>query len=161
MPPTVVIAGRPNVGKSTLFNKLAGRRYALVSDTPGVTRDFKEATAQLRGRMVRLIDTAGLEESAPETLFGRMRASSETAIGHLVRNRQPEGGSPGEARLGSKVTVVEDGFSEQEVFMIVGVAEADPRRGRVSNESPMGKALPRTTPLPTPPMSWRTTSKPW
>ncbi len=81
MPPTVVIAGRPNVGKSTLFNKLAGRRYALVSDTPGVTRDFKEATAQLRGRMVRLIDTAGLEESAPETLFGRMRASSETAIG--------------------------------------------------------------------------------
>src|SRR5882672_7135329 len=81
MPPTVVIAGRPNVGKSTLFNRLAGRRHALVSDTPGVTRDFKEATAQLRGRTVRLIDTAGLEESAPETLFGRMRASSESAVG--------------------------------------------------------------------------------
>jgi GTPase len=80
MPPVVVIAGRPNVGKSTLFNKLAGRRYALVSDTPGVTRDFKEAEAQLRGRIVRLIDTAGLEESAPETLFGRMRASSESAV---------------------------------------------------------------------------------
>jgi GTP-binding protein len=80
MLPVVVIAGRPNVGKSTLFNKLAGRRHALVSDTPGVTRDFKEAEAQLRGRMVRLIDTAGLEEAAPDTLFGRMRASSETAV---------------------------------------------------------------------------------
>ncbi len=80
LPPVVVIAGRPNVGKSTLFNRLAGQRRALVSDTPGVTRDFKEAEAQLRGRTVRLIDTAGLEESAPETLAGRMRASSETAV---------------------------------------------------------------------------------
>ncbi|MCW3477024.1 ribosome biogenesis GTPase Der [Limobrevibacterium gyesilva] len=80
MIPTVVIAGRPNVGKSTLFNKLAGRRHALVSDTPGVTRDRKDATAQLRGKTVRLVDTAGLEEAAPETLFGRMRASSEAAV---------------------------------------------------------------------------------
>ncbi len=59
MLPVVVIAGRPNVGKSTLFNRLAGRRIALVADTPGVTRDRKEAEAQLRGRMVKLIDTAG------------------------------------------------------------------------------------------------------
>ncbi len=80
MLPVVVIAGRPNVGKSTLFNRLAGRRHALVADTPGVTRDRKDATAQLRGRMVRLVDTAGLEESAPETLYGRMRASSEAAV---------------------------------------------------------------------------------
>jgi GTPase len=80
MLPAVVIAGRPNVGKSTLFNKLAGRRSALVSDTPGVTRDRKEAEAMLRGRAVRLIDTAGLEEAAPETLPGRMRASSEAAV---------------------------------------------------------------------------------
>jgi GTPase len=80
MLPIVVIAGRPNVGKSTLFNKLAGRRHALVSDTPGVTRDRKDATAMLRGRKVRLVDTAGLEEAAPETLFGRMRASSEAAV---------------------------------------------------------------------------------
>jgi GTP-binding protein len=80
MLPVVVIAGRPNVGKSTLFNKLAGRRSALVADTPGVTRDRKEATAMLRGREVRLVDTAGLEESAPETLYGRMRASSEAAV---------------------------------------------------------------------------------
>ena len=80
MLPVVVIAGRPNVGKSTLFNRLAGRRIALVADTPGVTRDSKDAEAQLRGRMVRLIDTAGLEESAPETLAGRMRAGSATAV---------------------------------------------------------------------------------
>lgn len=80
MVPTVVIAGRPNVGKSTLFNRLAGRRIALVADTPGVTRDRKEAEAQLRGRTVRLIDTAGLEESAPETLSGRMRESSAGAV---------------------------------------------------------------------------------
>ena len=80
MLPVVVIAGRPNVGKSTLFNRLAGRRSALVADTPGVTRDRKDATAQLRGRMVRLVDTAGLEESTPESLFGRMRASSEAAV---------------------------------------------------------------------------------
>jgi GTP-binding protein len=80
-PPIVVIAGRPNVGKSTLFNRLAGRRTAIVADTPGVTRDRKEADAMLRGRMVRLIDTAGLEESAPDTLAGRMHASSATAVG--------------------------------------------------------------------------------
>ncbi len=80
MRPVVVIAGRPNVGKSTLFNRLAGRRSALVSDTPGVTRDRKGADATLRGREVRLVDTAGLEEAAPETLFGRMRASSAAAV---------------------------------------------------------------------------------
>jgi GTPase len=80
MLPIVVIAGRPNVGKSTLFNRLAGRRIALVSDTPGVTRDRREAEAQLRGRMVKLIDTAGLEEAAPETLAGRMRAGSASAV---------------------------------------------------------------------------------
>ncbi len=78
--PIVVIAGRPNVGKSTLFNKLSGRRSAIVSDTPGVTRDRKEAEALLRGKRVQLIDTAGLEEAAPDTLPGRMRASSEAAV---------------------------------------------------------------------------------
>jgi GTP-binding protein len=82
MLPVVVIAGRPNVGKSTLFNRLAGRRSAIIGDTPGVTRDRKEAEAMLRGRIVRLVDTAGLEEAAPDSLYGRMRASSEAAIGH-------------------------------------------------------------------------------
>ena len=81
MLPVVVIAGRPNVGKSTLFNRLSGRRSAIVSDTPGVTRDRKDAEAMLRGRLVRLVDTAGLEESDPEAIYGRMRASSEAAVG--------------------------------------------------------------------------------
>jgi GTPase len=80
MTAVVVIAGRPNVGKSTLFNRLAGRRIALVSDTPGVTRDRKEADAMLRGRAVRLVDTAGLEEAPPDTLPGRMHASSAAAV---------------------------------------------------------------------------------
>ncbi|QNT78832.1 ribosome biogenesis GTPase Der [Entomobacter blattae] len=78
--PVVVIAGRPNVGKSTLFNRLAGRRYALVADVAGVTRDHKEKEIEIFGRPVRLMDTAGLEESAPETLYGRMRSSSESAL---------------------------------------------------------------------------------
>lgn len=80
MVPVVVIAGRPNVGKSSLFNRLTGRRAALVADTPGVTRDHKDAQAQLRGRMVRVVDTAGLEEAAPDTLYGRMRSSSASAV---------------------------------------------------------------------------------
>jgi len=80
MIPVVAVIGRPNVGKSTLFNRLAGRRIAIVDDTPGVTRDRKEAEANIGGRRVRLIDTAGLEESAPETIQGRMRASSEEAV---------------------------------------------------------------------------------
>ena len=86
MLPLVVIAGRPNVGKSTLFNRLAGKRLALVADTPGVTRDRKEAEALLRGRRVRLVDTAGLEEAPPESLAGRLRegAGVATATADLV-----------------------------------------------------------------------------
>jgi GTP-binding protein len=80
MIPHVVIAGRPNVGKSTLFNRLVGSRLALVADTPGVTRDRKEAEAVLAGTKVLLVDTAGLEEAAPDTLPGRMRASTGTAV---------------------------------------------------------------------------------
>jgi GTP-binding protein len=79
-PPVVVIAGRPNVGKSTLFNRLSGRRTAIVDDMPGVTRDRKEAAAELGGRAVTLVDTAGLEEAAPDSIYARMRASSEAAV---------------------------------------------------------------------------------
>lgn len=80
MTPRVVITGRPNVGKSTLFNRLVGARIALVADTPGVTRDRKEAEATLAGTKVLLVDTAGLEEAAPDTLPGRMRASTSRAV---------------------------------------------------------------------------------
>jgi GTP-binding protein len=80
MLPTVAILGRPNVGKSTLFNRLVGRKIAIVDDTPGVTRDRKDAEAIIGGVEVRLVDTAGLEEAAPDTIPGRMRASSEAAL---------------------------------------------------------------------------------
>jgi GTP-binding protein len=80
MLPKVVITGRPNVGKSTLFNRLIGQRLALVADTPGVTRDRKEAETILAGTKILLVDTAGLEESAPGTLPGRMRASTSAAV---------------------------------------------------------------------------------
>jgi GTP-binding protein len=76
----IAILGRPNVGKSTLFNRLVGRKIAIVDDTPGVTRDRKEAEAMIGGVNVLLADTAGLEESAPDTIYGRMRASSEAAL---------------------------------------------------------------------------------
>jgi GTP-binding protein len=80
MPPKIVITGRPNVGKSTLFNRLAGQRLALVADTPGVTRDRREAQAMLAGTTVTLVDTAGLEEAPPDTIPGRMTASTTTAV---------------------------------------------------------------------------------
>lgn len=71
---TLAIVGRPNVGKSTLFNRLAGRQLAIVHDRPGVTRDWREAHGALFGLPLRVIDTAGLEDAEPETLSGRMRA---------------------------------------------------------------------------------------
>jgi GTP-binding protein len=77
---TVAIVGRPNVGKSTLFNRLVGKRLALVDDTPGVTRDRREAEAQLGDLTFRVIDTAGFEEAAPQTLSGRMRAQTQAAL---------------------------------------------------------------------------------
>jgi GTPase len=77
---TVAIVGRPNVGKSTLFNRLVGRRLALVDDTPGVTRDRREGEAHLGDLTFTVVDTAGLEEAAVESLPGRMRAQSETAM---------------------------------------------------------------------------------
>ncbi|MBW4021811.1 MAG: ribosome biogenesis GTPase Der [Proteobacteria bacterium] len=78
--PLVVIAGRPNVGKSSLFNRLVGRRQALVADQPGLTRDRQDAVCTLGGRLVRIADTAGLEEAPPESLSGRMRAGAASIL---------------------------------------------------------------------------------
>jgi GTP-binding protein len=77
---TVAIVGRPNVGKSTLFNRLVGKRLALVADRPGVTRDRREGSARLGDLAFTLIDTAGLEQAAPESLTGRMQAQTAAAL---------------------------------------------------------------------------------
>ena len=76
----VAIVGRPNVGKSTLFNRLVGRRRAIVDDTPGVTRDVREAPAQLGDLAFTLLDTAGWETAGGEALEARMRRFTERAI---------------------------------------------------------------------------------
>lgn len=77
---TVAIVGRPNVGKSTLFNRLVGRKIALVDDTPGVTRDRREATGRISDLTFRLLDTAGFEDVTDDSLEARMRAQTEAAI---------------------------------------------------------------------------------
>ena len=80
MPFTIAIIGRPNVGKSTLFNRLVGKRLALVDDLPGVTRDRRHGAASLGELKFNIIDTAGLEESAPASLAGRMLAQTKAAL---------------------------------------------------------------------------------
>jgi GTP-binding protein len=80
MTPKIAIVGRPNVGKSTLFNRLTGTRAALVSDLPGLTRDRKEGDAELGGHPIKIIDTAGLEVAARGSIADRMRRQTEAAI---------------------------------------------------------------------------------
>ena len=77
---TVTIIGRPNVGKSTLFNRLTRKRHAIVDDTPGVTRDRREGDVKIGDFHFRLIDTAGLEDADDNALEGRMRQQTERAV---------------------------------------------------------------------------------
>ncbi|QZP08051.1 ribosome biogenesis GTPase Der [Caenibius sp. WL] len=78
--PQVIIIGRPNVGKSTLFNRLVGKKLALVDDQPGVTRDRRFGEATLLGLEFTVVDTAGWEDEDPDTLPGRMRAQTEVSL---------------------------------------------------------------------------------
>ncbi|WP_284124528.1 ribosome biogenesis GTPase Der [Parerythrobacter aestuarii] len=78
--PTVIIIGRPNVGKSTLFNRLVGKKLALVDDQPGVTRDRRMGDAELAGMQFTVVDTAGWEDEDKESLPGRMRAQTEVSL---------------------------------------------------------------------------------
>lgn len=78
--PQVIIIGRPNVGKSTLFNRLVGKRLALVDDQPGVTRDRRFGDASIAGMKFTIVDTAGWEDEDPESLPGRMRAQTEVSL---------------------------------------------------------------------------------
>jgi len=77
---SIAIVGRPNVGKSTLFNRLAGKQLAIVDDTPGVTRDWREADGYLLDQPVRIIDTAGLEEAFDDSIEARMRKQTDAAL---------------------------------------------------------------------------------
>jgi GTP-binding protein len=105
--PTVAILGRPNVGKSTLFNRLVGRRQAIVDDTPGVTRDRIEGVCRLAAREFRVIDTAGLEAGTPESLAGRLREQAmqglaEAAVGLFVIDART-GVSPADEELADEL----------------------------------------------------------
>ena len=107
---TVAIVGRPNVGKSTLFNRLVGRRLALVDDRPGVTRDRREGEARLGDLEFTVIDTAGLEEAAPESLVrphagadrDRDRAGRRDVL-HDRCARRPAAGRPRLRRAGAQI----------------------------------------------------------
>jgi len=78
--PIVAIVGRPNVGKSTLFNKLVGKRISIVEDTPGVTRDRIYAESEWLGRTFTLIDTGGIEPESKDEILAQMRRQAEMAI---------------------------------------------------------------------------------
>ena len=78
--PLIAIVGRPNVGKSTLFNKLAGKRVAIVQDTPGVTRDRIYYPCEWRGHSVMLADTGGIEPYSDDMILSQMRRQAQLAI---------------------------------------------------------------------------------
>ena len=80
MKPIVAIVGRPNVGKSTLFNRIIGRNFAIVEDTPGVTRDRNYAEAEWQGKPFLLVDTRGFEPETEDPMYSKMREQTTLAV---------------------------------------------------------------------------------
>ncbi|HRJ70289.1 MAG TPA: ribosome biogenesis GTPase Der [Beijerinckiaceae bacterium] len=141
MQPTVVIAGRPNVGKSTLFNRLVGQKLALVDDQPGVTRDRREGDARLYDLDFTIVDTAGFEDAPAATLAGRMRRQTETAISEadavlfLIDARA--GVTPDDERFAALVRK-----SGKPVILLANKAEARMAQGGVLDAYSLGLGEP-------------------
>jgi GTP-binding protein len=138
---TLAIVGRPNTGKSTLFNRLVGRRLALVDDSPGVTRDLREGAARLGPLRFTVIDTAGFEETATgDSLPARMRMLTERAVGmadaclFVVDARA--GLLPGDRAFADLLR-----RRGARVILAANKAEGPGRRGRVLEAKPPSWAL--------------------
>jgi hypothetical protein len=141
---TLALVGRPNVGKSTLFNRLVGRRLALVDDQPGVTRDLREGEGKLGGLHFTVIDTAGLENVTDDSLQGRMRRLTERAVEQvdvclfMVDARQG-------------ITPADEIFADilrRKAWP--GASRPAPRPRRPKSMSPCPRTARRTTPKPPP-----------
>jgi GTP-binding protein len=129
---TIAIVGRPNVGKSTLFNRLAKKKLAIIDDTPGVTRDWRDAEGYMFDKKIRIIDTAGLEESFDDSIEGRMRRQTEEGIAQadailfLIDGR--EGVTPIDEHFAGwlrKQTGKQKGQKNKPVVLAVNKAEND------------------------------------
>ena len=134
---TVAIIGRPNVGKSTLFNRLTGKRHALVDDTPGVTRDRREGDASIGGMEFRVVDTAGLEDAETGSLQARMTAQSLEAIMAADVSLMVVDGRAG-------ITAIDKHFAQalrktkKPVVLVVNKAEGDKARGGIAEAHALG-----------------------